>query len=91
MQSDTEILESVTKPHDVRRRRHESTLSCAVTWEAMTATLLPYALWNLVEPFLPIPPRPKGGRPRIPNQACLTGILFVLRVSAKELDDGVSA
>jgi hypothetical protein len=57
----------------------------------MTATLLPYALWNLVEPFLPIPPRPKGGRPRIPNQACLTGILFVLRVSAKELDDGVSA
>src|SRR6516225_84932 len=38
------------------------------------------ALWDLVEPFFPIPPRrPKGGRPRVPDRACFTGILFVLR------------
>ncbi len=46
----------------------------------MAAVLLPDALWDLIEPLLPIPsPRPDGGRPRIPNRACLTGILFVLR------------
>jgi transposase len=46
----------------------------------MAATLLPDAWWDLVEPFLPIPPRrPKGGRPRVPDRVCLTGILFVLR------------
>jgi transposase len=46
----------------------------------MAAVLLPDALWELVEPFLPRqPPRRKGGRPRVPNRACLTGIVFVLR------------
>jgi transposase len=46
----------------------------------MAAALLPEPLWDLVEPFLPIPPRrPKGGRPRVSDRACLTGILFVLR------------
>jgi transposase len=46
----------------------------------MAAALLPDALWDLVEPFLPSsPPRPKGGRPRIPDRACLSGIVFVLR------------
>jgi|tagenome__1003787_1003787.scaffolds.fasta_scaffold20927180_1 transposase len=46
----------------------------------MTAALLPDPLWNVIEPFLPVPPRrPRGGRPRIPDRACLTGILFVLR------------
>src|ERR1043166_5300433 len=46
----------------------------------MTAALLPEALWDLVEAFLPIPPRrPKGGRPRVSDRACLTGIVFVLR------------
>jgi transposase len=44
------------------------------------AALLPDALWDLVEPFLPNPPRrPRAGRPRVPDRACLTGILFVLR------------
>src|SRR4029450_5978817 len=46
----------------------------------MAAALLPDPLWDLVEPFLPIPPRrPRGGRPRVSDRACLTGILFVLR------------
>src|SRR6267378_2867722 len=46
----------------------------------MAVALLSDPLWDLVEPFLPIPPRrPRGGRPRVSNRACLTGILFVLR------------
>jgi transposase len=46
----------------------------------MAAALLPDLLWDLVEPFLPTPPRrPKGGRPRVSDRACLMGILFVLR------------
>lgn len=46
----------------------------------MTTPLLPDALWNLIQPLLPPSPhRPNGGRPRLPDRACLTGILFVLR------------
>jgi transposase len=46
----------------------------------MSTPLLPDALWNLIQPILPSPPpRPKGGRPRLPDRACLIGILFVLR------------
>jgi hypothetical protein len=46
----------------------------------MTAELIPDDFWNLIEPLL-MPQRssPKGGRPRIPDRACLKGILFVLR------------
>ena len=36
-------------------------------------------LWAVVEPLLPEePPKPRGGRPRIDDQAALTGIVFVL-------------
>jgi transposase len=36
-------------------------------------------LWDAIEPLLPPQkPRPKGGRPPIPDRAVLTGILFVL-------------
>jgi transposase len=46
----------------------------------MAAALLPDPLWDLVEPFLSIPPRrPKGGRPSVSERTCLTGIVFVLR------------
>ena len=37
-------------------------------------------LWELVEPLLPPePPKPKGGRPRVPDRQALSGILFVLK------------
>lgn len=37
-------------------------------------------LWQVIEPLLPPePPKPKGGRPRLPNRAVLGGILFVLK------------
>src|SRR6266568_5071230 len=46
----------------------------------MSTPLLPDALWHLIESMLPFAPRrPNGGRPRLPDRACLTGILFVLR------------
>jgi transposase len=46
----------------------------------MATSLLPEALWNLIEPLLPEPaPKPQGGRPRLSDRACLKGVLFVLR------------
>ena len=44
------------------------------------AKLLTDALWARIEPLIPPePPKPKGGRPRVPARATLTGILFVLK------------
>ena len=46
----------------------------------MPKALVTDELWKVVEPLLPEePPKPKGGRPRVPDQAALTGILFVLK------------
>lgn len=46
----------------------------------MAKPLLTDELWSRIEPLLPAAkPRPKGGRPPVPNRAALTGILFVLR------------
>ena len=37
-------------------------------------------LWKEIAPLLPREaPKPKGGRPRIPDRKCLMGIVFVLR------------
>ena len=46
----------------------------------MSSPLLPDTLWNLIQPMLPpAQRRSNGGRPRLPDRACFTGILFVLR------------
>lgn len=46
----------------------------------MAKPLVSDALWEVVAPLLPPePPKPKGGRPRIPDRAALPGILFVLK------------
>ncbi len=46
----------------------------------MAAPLVSDDLWAVVAPLLPAePPKPRGGRPRVPDRACLTGIVFVLK------------
>lgn len=46
----------------------------------MSKPLVSDELWALVAPLLPPePPKPKGGRPRVPDRAALTGIIFVLK------------
>ena len=46
----------------------------------MSKPLVSDALWESIKPLLPPePPKPKGGRPRVPDRAALTGILFVLK------------
>ena len=46
----------------------------------MSKPLVSDELWEVIAPLLPVePPKPKGGRPRVPDRATLTGILFVLR------------
>jgi transposase len=46
----------------------------------MSKPLVSEELWNVIAPLLPPePPKPKGGRPRVPDRAALTGIIFVLR------------
>ena len=46
----------------------------------MAKPLLSDELWERIEPLLP-PERPKlkGGRPRVSDRDCLTGIIFVLK------------
>lgn len=45
----------------------------------MNAQDLAEELWAVVGPLLPPePPKPKGGRPRIPDRNVLTGIVFML-------------
>jgi transposase len=46
----------------------------------MSAPLVPDTLWEAIQPLLPEElPKPKGGRPRVPDRAALAGIVFVLR------------
>ena len=48
----------------------------------MAQRLIDDAFWRRIEPLLPKPPRRRFkamGRPRTPDRAALTGILFVLR------------
>ena len=60
------LLEHLTKPGFER-----------FVW--MAKPLLPDDLWAAIEDLLPPEPsKPKGGRPRLPDRAALTGILFIL-------------
>ena len=45
------------------------------------AELVSDALWEQIEPLLPLlpPPSPKGGRPPVQHREALAGIIFVLR------------
>ena len=46
----------------------------------MSKPLVSDTLWNAIAPLIPPePPKPKGGRPRVPDRAALTGIIFVLK------------
>ena len=46
----------------------------------MAKPLLPDALWEKIQAVLPpARPKPKGGRPPVPDRQCLLGILFVLK------------
>jgi transposase len=48
----------------------------------MSQRVIDDALWVRIEPLLPKPPRRRWknmGRPRVPDRAALTGIVFVLR------------
>src|ERR671923_2160741 len=46
----------------------------------MSKPLVSDALWEIIAPLLPPePPKPTGGRPRVPDRAALTGIIFVLK------------
>lgn len=49
----------------------------------MPFSLVPEVLWREIRPLLPPEaPKPKGGRPRVADRACLTGIAYVLRTGA---------
>ena len=46
----------------------------------MAKLLVTDELWEVVDPLLPKhEPSPRGGKPRVPDRVCLTGILFVLK------------
>lgn len=46
----------------------------------MARPLVPDDLWAAIQPLLPpARPKPKGGRPPIPDRAALSGIVFVLK------------
>jgi transposase len=50
----------------------------------MAKPLLTDELWQRIEPLLPPKrPKPKGGRPPVPDRAALIGILFVLRTGTQ--------
>ena len=46
----------------------------------MSKLLVSDELWAVIAPLLPpVPPKPKGGRPRLDARRVLTGIIFVLK------------
>jgi transposase len=46
----------------------------------MSRELVTDELWKAIEALIPRePPKPKGGRPRVPDRAALSGLIYVLR------------
>jgi transposase len=46
----------------------------------MREALVSEGLWEVIGPMLSAEsPKPKGGRPRVPDRAALEGIVYVLR------------
>ena len=44
----------------------------------MPEALMSEGSWEVIGPLLPAePPKPKGGRPRVPDRAALEGIVYV--------------
>ena len=61
-------------------RAPNETYPCLVDSLGMRHELVPDEMWAVVAPLLPEePPKPKGGRPRVPDRDALRGIVFVLR------------
>ena len=55
-------------------------LGTAVGTCSMAKRLVPDELWAIIFPLLPPePPKPDGGRPRVPDRAALAGITYVLK------------
>jgi transposase len=47
---------------------------------SMEKDLVPDELWMFINPMLPPePPKPNGGRPRVPDRAALARIIYVLK------------
>ncbi len=67
------------RPSDYKNSYQNRGIGLAAT-PGMSKPLLPDELWNRIERLLPAePPKHKGGRPRVPDRAALTGIIFVLK------------
>lgn len=45
---------------------------------------VPDDLWSRIEPLLPPePPKPRGGRPRVPDRVAFAGILYRVRTGCQ--------
>ena len=68
----------------IRAQRKTQITSVTKLWSdvmggaAVAKPLLTDEPWERIEPHIPPEPsKPEGGRPRVSDRACLTGILFV--------------
>jgi len=51
---------------------------------SLPEVLVPDELWESFEPLLPPPkPKKKEGRPRVPDRACLAGIVYLLKTGCQ--------
>jgi hypothetical protein len=86
-----ETLAATERDQVARRGLRERLRARCKTCPRSDATLLDIAkelvtdeVWEIIEPLLPPePPKPRGGRPRVPDRAALTGIVFVLRTGIR--------